>query len=134
MSDIMGKIGELLSDEESVRQLSELAQMMMNDTGEDKSPTDTDSGGSGEESSEKTDPEGTDDGLFPKGFDLSSLMKLQGIMGAMNQKDKNSELLLALKPHLREDKQEKVDKAIKILKLLAIWNVIKDSGLLKDFL
>ncbi len=29
----MGKIGELLSDEESVRQLSELAQMMMNDTG-----------------------------------------------------------------------------------------------------
>ncbi len=55
-------------------------------------------------------------------------------MGAMNQKDKNSELLLALKPHLREDKQEKVDKTIKILKLLAIWNVIKDSGLLKDFL
>ena len=29
MDDIIGKLGELLSDEESVQQLTELAQMMM---------------------------------------------------------------------------------------------------------
>ena len=55
-------------------------------------------------------------------------------MGAMTQKDKNSELLLALKPHLREERQARVDKAIKLLKLLALWNVLKDSGMLKNLL
>ena len=129
----MGKIGELLSDEESVRQLSELAQMLMTNSAEapeengnsDEIP-DNDSGDSSGDSPVSE--------LFPKGFDLSSIMKLQGIMGAMTQKDKNAELLLALKPHLREEKREKVDKAIKLLKLMAVWNIIKDSGMLKDFL
>lgn len=131
----MGKIGELLSDEESIKQLSELAQMLMTETAsgqesgvtEESSSDDNDSSGENAESSE-------DGGAFSGGFDLGSLMKLQGIMGAMTQKDKNSELLLALKPHLREERQEKVDKAIKMLKLLAVWNIIKDSGMLKDLI
>ena len=42
------------------------------------------------------------------------------------------ELLLALKPHLKEEKQKKVDKAVKILKLIAVWNIAKESGMLED--
>ena len=61
-------------------------------------------------------------------------MKMQDIMGAVSQKDKNTDLLLALKPHLKEERQQKIDKAIKIMKLLAVWKVLKDSGMLKDFL
>lgn len=129
----MGKIGELLSDEESVRQLSELAQMLMANSAED-----SEENSNSEECSDNDSGDALEDtsmgGLFPKGIDLGSIMKLQGIMGAMTQKDKNAELLLALKPHLREEKREKVDKAIKLLKLLAVWNIIKDSGMLKDFL
>lgn len=122
----MEKIGELLSDEESVKQLSELAQMLMNDTKADEN--------SSEDKKEDSSSEETGDGLFGGGFDFSSLLKLQEIMGVISQKDKNSELLLALKPHLSEEKQEKVDKAIKILKILAVWNIVKESGMLKDFL
>lgn len=119
MDDTIAKIGELLSDEESVKQLSELAQMFM-------------SGGSESgESEEKEDKSGSDGGL---GFDFSKLMKLQDIMGAVSGTDKNTELLLALKPHLTESKQERVDKAVKIMKLMAIWNVLKDSGMLNDIL
>lgn len=134
MDDIMGKIGELLSDEESMKQLSELAQMLMTDNasgGDSGSETD---GGSEEASDNEGGNESGGGDFSSKGFDLSSLMKIQGLMGAMTQKDKNAELLLALKPHLREERREKVDKAIKILKLLAVWNVIKDSGMLKDLL
>ena len=47
---------------------------------------------------------------------------------------KDAELQLALKPHLKEERQKKVDKAVKILKLLSIWSVLRDSGMLKDFL
>lgn len=122
----MGKIGELLSDGESVKQLSELAQMLMSESNaSDASETNDDS---------EKPTENSDEGLVGGGFDIGLIMKLQEIMGVMNQKDKNSELLLALKPHLRDNKQEKVDKAIKILKLLAVWNIVKDSGLLQDLL
>lgn len=119
----MGKIGEILADEESMKQLTELAQMLSSDASESTDETeetmcdasDGDEGGSG----------------FP---DIGTIMKLTGLMGALSQKDKNAELLLALKPHLGEEKQKKVDKAIKLLKLLAVWNMAKESGLLNDLI
>lgn len=128
MDDMMNKIGEILSDPESVKQIAELAQIFMSETsGSDKNVSDESSA----EANKKSENES--DGLF-SGFDFGKLLKLQEIAGAVSGKDKNAELLLALKPHLSPDKQKKADKAIKILKLLTIWNIIKDSGLLKDFL
>ena len=121
MDDVMGKISELLSDEESMKQLSELVQMMMSD--EDQSKED-----SYEHSEEDVDSSGGGDSAS----DLSSIFKLTGLMSAFSQSDKNSELLLALKAHLKEEKQKRVDKAVKILKLIAVWNVAKESGLLED--
>ena len=111
MDDIMGKLGELLSDEESVKQLAELAQMLMSE-----------GGGEGEAEGEAPAP------------DLGAIMKLSGLMGAFSQSDRNAELLLALKPHLSAERQKRVDKAIKLLKLIAVWNIAKESGLLNDIL
>lgn len=129
----MGKIGQLLSDEESVKQLSEIAQMFMSEAAA-ASPDD----GAANKNEEHTDSisENSDESsASPSGtFDFSSLMKLQGLMGAFGKSDKNTELLLALKPHLKEEKQIKVDKAVKLLRLLAVFNVMKESGMLKDFL
>ena len=106
MDDVMGKLGELLSDEESVRQLSELAQMM-NDG------TDEPSGGSP---------------------DMSGLVKLSGLIGTMNSEDSNTQLLMALRPHLKVERQERADRAVKLMKLIAVWNAAKESGLLNDIL
>lgn len=125
MDDVMGKIGELLSDEESIKQLSELAQMMMGDSA---SSAQENSGG--ETESEQVESSSSESG-FP---DIGSLMKLTGLMSSMSQNDKNAELLLALKPHLKEEKQKKIDKAVKLLKVIAIWNMAKESGLLKELL
>lgn len=122
----MGKIGELLSDEESVKQLSELAQMMMGDS----TASSVRENSVGETESNNVDSTSTESG-FP---DIGSLMKLTGLMSSMSQNDKNAELLLALKPHLKEEKQKKIDKAVKLLKVLAIWNMAKESGLLKELL
>lgn len=120
MDDLMGKIGEILSDDESKKQLSELLQMLMSDdTSDNSDPVQSDSDNSTENVSDA-------------GPDLSSIFKLTGLMSAFSQSDKNSELLLALKPHLKEEKQKKVDKAVKILKLIAVWNIAKESGMLED--
>lgn len=45
--------------------------------------------------------------------------------------DPRSQLLTALKPHLSEPRREKVDTALKIIKVLEILPLVKDSGLLK---
>ncbi|MBR0140840.1 MAG: hypothetical protein IJM19_01155 [Ruminococcus sp.] len=100
------KLSSILSDEESLKQIAELAQMVMSEGSTDEN---------------KNTP------------DISSVMKLSAIAGAFSQKDKNTELLLALKPHLSDERQKRVDNAIKILKLTAVWNVAKESGLIDEF-
>ncbi len=113
MDDIMSKIGDLLSDEESVKQLSELAQILISDGN----------------SSESYDI----DGDHPD-IDISSVMKLTSLIGEASKKDKNTDLLLALKPHLSFEKQKRVDKALKFMKLITFWNIVKESGMLHDFI
>lgn len=115
MDDIMEKLGELLSDEESVKEIVELAKMMTSEEAVENGAE-----------SENKNTEGA--------FDIGSLTKLTSLIGAASQKDKNAELLLALKPHLKEEKRERVDKALKLLKLIAVWNMAKESGLLNDIL
>lgn len=129
MDDIMNKINKILSDPESIKQISELAQMFMSETGNNnKSSNASDSNPDNSENSSDSDS-----GAF-SGLDFSKLIKIQEIIGAVSGNDKNAELLLALKPHLSPERQKKADKAIKLLKLLTVWNIIKDSGMLKDFL
>ena len=115
MDDIMERISELLSDEESVKQLSELAQMLVS---EDGSASDT-------ANAEKQSDEQPD---------LGAVLKLTSLVGAVSNDSKNTDLRRALKPHLSADKQKRVDKAIKLMKLLAMWNIAKDSGLLQELI
>lgn len=94
MDDIMQRIQEMLSDEDSMKQISEIAQQLG-----------ADSGG---------------------GLNLSSLGALMGSA----EPDKNADLLLALRPFLSDERQEKADKAMKILRLLNLAQTMKESGLL----
>ena len=66
-------------------------------------------------------------------FDLSKLLMIGQVKSSVFL-SLDTELLLALRPLLKEERQEKVDKAVKILKLLAVWSVLKDSGILSDIL
>jgi hypothetical protein len=117
----MDKISGLLSDEESVRQLSELAKMFMSET---------DGESAGEESDGSADSsESSDGGGMP---DIDKILKLTSLAGAFTQNDKNTELLMALRPHLGEEKQKRIDKAVKLMRLIAVWNIAKESGLLND--
>ena len=124
--DMMGKIQEMLSDEESMKQLSELAKMF--------SSSENDNNNHNKEMAEEKSEAAFPSGDFGLGdIDITKLFKVQEIMSKASN-DKSAELLLALKPLLREERQAKVDKAVKILKLFAVWTVLKDSGLLSDFI
>ncbi len=67
---------------------------------------------------------------FFNNIDIDSIMKLGEIMSNMNTSDKNTQLLLALKPHLRPENRQKVDSALKLMKIMNILPLLKESGIL----
>lgn len=120
MDDVMNKISGILSDEESLRQLSELMQMI--NSGEVP-----DCGENAEEQAAESDC-GGESGMP----DMEMIMKLMTIVGTLNQQDKNTELLIALRPHLGSEKQKRLDKAMKLLKIAAVYSAAKESGALNN--
>lgn len=63
------------------------------------------------------------------GLDLDAIMKIMGLLEQMNKPDDNERFLLALKPLLRDENRTKIDSAVKILKLLALLPILKESGI-----
>ena len=62
-------------------------------------------------------------------IDMEAIMRMFEMFSEMNKPDKNTALLYALKPHLREENKRKVDTAAKLLKLMTILPLLKDSGM-----
>ncbi len=69
---------------------------------------------------------------FPA-FAPDQLASIMRIMSAFNSgsDDSRTRLLLALKPNLSEKRRERVDRAIKLMKLISIMPAITESGLFK---
>lgn len=122
MDDLMGKIQEVLSDEESMKQLSELASSLFSSSDDENI---------GQENESVREEKREEDSGGGMDFDFSKLLMMGQVMNSVSN-DKNTELLIALKPLLREERQAKVDKAVKMLKLFAVWSVLKESGMLND--
>lgn len=78
---------------------------------------------------EKSDEENSDS-IFGD-IDIEGIMKLGEMLSSINKSsDKNTQLLLALKPHLRPENRKKADNAIKLLKILNILPLLRESGIL----
>ena len=106
----MSKINEILSDEESMAQIKQLAEMFGAGSMDGDAPP---------ENAQSSD-----------GFDFGKIMQLQGLAQSATQNDSNATLLLALRPHLSEERQHRVDKAVKLLWLLAVVSAAKEAGLI----
>lgn len=120
MDDMLEKMGAILSDPESVQQLQELAQMLQQETG-------------GESQEQQVSAEKTESGEGG-GFDINMLLRIQELMGAMQNNDEDAKLLLALRPHLKDQRQKKLDQAVKLMKLYAVFSAVRENGLLQDLL
>lgn len=66
------------------------------------------------------------------GINMQTIMGIQKIMSGLKERDKNTDLILALKPLLRPERQERADQAVKLMKLISIVPALKESGILKD--
>jgi len=72
---------------------------------------------------------GTFGGSFFDNIDIDMLFKAGEMFSRYNSPDKNTELLRALKPHMREENREKIETAIKIVKVTSLLPYLRESGL-----
>ena len=114
MDDISQKLADLLNNPESMEQMRKMAESIL-----------------GEKEEEQRAPNGD--------FDISTLLGMEdigNILGIINRlrssgNDPKAQLLYALKPHLSPPRREKVDTAVKILKIIELLPLINETGLLK---
>lgn len=83
---------------------------------------------SADNGSEKSDGEESSGGGIFDNIDPEMLLKLMDIFSKLNSTDKNTELLMALKPHLRTENQAKLQRAATLLKIMTLLPLLKDLG------
>lgn len=126
LDDMAKKIQSLLNDEESMKQIQELAEMFGGGMGLGQN---NNSGGENAPPPPPSDSQSSSDSLFGS-IDPMAIMQLSA---AFSKKDPNCDLILALKPLLSEDKQQKADRAVKMLRLYNVYTAMKESGILSEF-
>lgn len=115
MDDISEKLAEILNDPDSLNRVREMAEGLLG----------------GQKTENKNAPPDISSALEGGGFDATQIAKIMSVMSRLKGggDDNRSNLLLALKPHLSAPRREKVDTAIKLLKLIDLLPFLKDSGL-----
>ena len=119
MDDIAGKIEELLNDPDGMAKIQSMAESVLgNGKAEEKGLPN---------SLPQTDGLGSD-------IDIATVMKVLNLLKSGQNSSGRANLLLALKPHLNPSRQQKVDSAIKIMKIIEILPILKQQGLLDKLL
>ena len=115
MSDIQDKINKILSDPEALKQLQGLGAQL---------------GLSGDSPvSQPSSPPPAPPANGGNGELMSALTKFAPMISGFSEDDDVSRLLHALRPFLSEEKQQKLDRAQRLMKLVRIIPLIKDSGI-----
>ena len=121
MEDLAEKLSGILKDPQSMAQVKSMAESLFAGSGNDA--------GSGPLSDILGAGGGKDNPLGGDMPDVAAIMRVVNLLKNQGN-DNRSGLLLALKPHLSEERQGRVDKAIKILKLVSLMPILREQGLL----
>ena len=111
-------------------EIDDILKAMLSDNKNDNSTSEETSG---TENEEKFTTDTDSDDIFG-GINIDMFMKIGEIMSKMSEQDRNTGLLLALKPNLREENRAKIDTAVKLFRLISLLPYLKDSGLFDNLL
>lgn len=127
MEDLSKKISDLLSSPEGLEQIKNVASMLSSGFG----------GSSSDSSQSEPQPSFTGQGPgggnpggggnFDELLNPQTLLKIKEAYESMNSvNDHNINLLLALKPHMSEKRKDKLDLAVKLIRLSKLRGVLGD--------
>lgn len=150
MDDLSQQINQILSDPQSMQQI----QGIMNSLGMNGAPSASGldpsalagalnalgglSGGGQPQASTPLGGVGNADGGSPFGAVtpemLQMVTRLAPLLNQVNREDDSTRLLRALRPLLSEARQKKVDEAMKILQMMRLLPLLKESGVFSGLL
>ncbi len=117
MSELPEQLSRILSDPAGMEQIRALAANLLGTENADSTPA----------LAEKNGQSATTD--IPGNIDLARLLPLISSLSAADNSPRGA-LLKALRPHLSAARQERLDRAITILKIYDLLPAIKQSGIL----
>lgn len=106
-NNLADKLSEILNDPEGMARIQSMAQSLLG------------------ESETKKDEETPS---VAEGVAITKMLSVLKNSGG----DDRSRLLMALRPHLSDERRERVDKAVKLLRIASILPVLQESGMLSD--
>lgn len=113
------RLGAILSDPQQMEKISSLATQLMGGAGLNKADASV--------PSVLTDAEGTVSDQRALSGGLGSVM--EKLMGGGGKQSKSEALLLAMRPYLRPGRQEKLEKALRVSRMLRLaGTVMKEYG------
>lgn len=125
MDDLSSMLNGLLKNPESMEKIKSLASMLGGSGGSESGPSPP--------SESVPAAPSVRDNRAPEGVDPDSLrtvMKLAPILSKFRQEDDSTRLLRALRPFLNEEKQKKLDEAIRLMQIVRMIPLIRRSGIL----
>lgn len=144
MEELLVKLKNLLNDSDGINQLRRFLNTVSTDnlkqTNQNRSEKESsgspdfskilDALSKNAERAEEPLKDGATEGEPEMDIDFEKIFAMTELLGKAKKNDKSTELMLALKPMLKEENQKKIDRVVKIFQLMAIYPVLKESGLL----
>ncbi len=116
MSDLQDKLNQILQNPEAMKQVQSLgAQLGL--TGEQKQPP------------KPKPPENNLMSVLGGDDTIGTIAKFAPLLSSLNNSDDTTRLLDSLSPFLSHERQEKLDKAEKMLKLFRLMPLLRENGL-----
>ena len=118
MDDLSEKLAGILNDPQQMEQVRHMAEQLL---------------GNADVKNAAPEPPPISQKNLLDGVGTEDLGRIMGLLSRFRTtgQDDRTRLLLALKPHLSEPRREKIDTAIKLLRLVELLPFLKESGLLQ---
>jgi len=132
MDDMASKLNELLGSPEGMQKLRQAAAALSTAMGDAVTSTGIPSGEGQSAATGIPDSVGAlTAAVGSDGGDLGALMQLLPLLGSLDGlggEDENTALLKALRPYLQEDRRQRLDDALKIMKLMKWLPLLSGLG------
>ena len=117
---MINNISDIMNGQQIPDNIKSMLENMMNNANRN-------SESSSESSSGSSSAQSSNNSFNPGNMDMNTIFKIQNIMNSINNDKENeyrTNLLLSLKPYLKNTRQEKVDQFIKFMKMEKVIEAI----------
>lgn len=126
MSEIFNKFSNMINEGNIPDEMKGILSSLSNNKSNTGESTNSKNGSTLENDSKNEKRDSSDS----SSIDFETIMKMKSIMDKMkgNANDPRANLLLSLKPYLKESRKEKIDQYIKLFSMSKVMEIFKETG------